>query len=401
MTIDQNFDYIICGGGMAGLSLAYRICMTPELKEKKIAIIEPNDKNINDRTWAFWESENDIFEHLVFKKWNTCHIKSNTGETLPIALDNFQYKVIRGIDFYRFTISFLKKQKNIFWVKDYVESIVESTNEVIVSTKNQQLLAKYAFDSTFQPNFTDPNSHHLIQHFKGYVVQTDYPTFDDSSAQIMNFDIEQKNECRFMYVLPFSPTQALVEFTLFSQKLLDTSEYDSQLDDYLRNHLSIKNYRIEETEFGIIPMSDVSIDTFIGKRIIRIGTSGGFTNPATGFTFKNTQSKLAQIVKELQKGNSPIYKQSIWENRFSIYASVMLNVLIHKRQRADTFFFDLYKKNKIQALFRFLDGKSSFLEELGIMYSTEKSIFSLALIDVLWKKVINDLLRPLQYLKNQ
>ncbi len=60
----------------------------------------------------------------------------------------------------------------------------------------------------------------------------------------MNFDIEQKNECRFMYVLPFSPTQALVEFTLFSQKLLDTSEYDSQLDDYLRNHLSIKNYRI-------------------------------------------------------------------------------------------------------------------------------------------------------------
>ncbi len=383
----QSFDYIICGAGMAGLSLAYRICINPKLKNKSIAIIESKEKVKNDRTWAFWEKEDDIFENLIYKKWNKCSIKSHEGKNLAIQLGNYQYKVIRGIDFYNHTITFLKKQSNIVWINSHIDSIVEHETGVVVTTVQGEFFGKYSFDSTFQANFSDPKNHNLIQHFKGYIIETEQATFDDATAQIMNFDIEQKNECRFIYILPFSKTKALVEFTLFTEKLLDDKEYDFELKNYLNQNLSLKEYTITETEFGIIPMSDVPINTFIGNRIVRIGTSGGFTNPATGFTFKNTQKKLSQIIYELQTNDTPHYNESFFSKRFHLYASVLLNVLSYKRQKADEFFFDLYSKNSIDRLFKFLDGESTFFEELSIMYSTQKRIFSKAFFDVIRRKM--------------
>ena len=37
----KDFDYIIIGGGCAGLSLAYELEINEKLKEKTLAIIEP------------------------------------------------------------------------------------------------------------------------------------------------------------------------------------------------------------------------------------------------------------------------------------------------------------------------------------------------------------------------
>ena len=37
----KEFDYIIIGGGCAGLSLAYELDLHQKLKNKKLAIIEP------------------------------------------------------------------------------------------------------------------------------------------------------------------------------------------------------------------------------------------------------------------------------------------------------------------------------------------------------------------------
>lgn len=50
----QKYDYIIAGGGLAGLSLAYYMNQTV-LREKSILIIDQDTKTKNDRTWCFWE----------------------------------------------------------------------------------------------------------------------------------------------------------------------------------------------------------------------------------------------------------------------------------------------------------------------------------------------------------
>ena len=50
----KEFDYIIIGGGCAGLSLAYELEVYDKLKDKTLAIIEPREDYKRDKTWSFW-----------------------------------------------------------------------------------------------------------------------------------------------------------------------------------------------------------------------------------------------------------------------------------------------------------------------------------------------------------
>ena len=40
----QDFDYVIIGGGCAGLSLAYELQINKKLENKTLAIIEPRSE---------------------------------------------------------------------------------------------------------------------------------------------------------------------------------------------------------------------------------------------------------------------------------------------------------------------------------------------------------------------
>ena len=46
----KEFDYIIIGGGCAGLSLAYELDLHKKLKNKKLAIIDPRTNYKKDKT---------------------------------------------------------------------------------------------------------------------------------------------------------------------------------------------------------------------------------------------------------------------------------------------------------------------------------------------------------------
>jgi glycine/D-amino acid oxidase-like deaminating enzyme len=58
----DSFDYIIAGGGLAGLSLAFYLNESEHLRGKKVLIIDRDAKRRNDRTWCFWEREPGAFE---------------------------------------------------------------------------------------------------------------------------------------------------------------------------------------------------------------------------------------------------------------------------------------------------------------------------------------------------
>ena len=58
----KDFDYIIIGGGCAGLSLAYELEIYNKLKDKNLAIIEPRLKYTKDKTWSFWKVSSHNFD---------------------------------------------------------------------------------------------------------------------------------------------------------------------------------------------------------------------------------------------------------------------------------------------------------------------------------------------------
>lgn len=384
---NDTYDFIICGGGMAGLSLAYYL-KTSTLAHKSILIIEPQEKNQNDRTWAFWENTDSIFEQILYKKWSAVTFSDNQNHQQLLDIGNYKYKLLRGIDFYKFVISELKKIGNIEWFKNTITSIDEHENyATILTSSGKKFQSNLVFDSTYRLKLTDKKNHNFLQHFKGLIIKSDKPVFNPALPDMMDFGVEQYNECRFMYVLPFDEHTAIVEYTLFTEKLLREEEYDFELKKYISEKLQLVNYQVLEEEFGIIPMSDELTDEFPSKHVVRIGTAGGYTNPATGYTFQNTQKRLKKIVANLEKTGSALIKTSWFEKRFLFYSSVLLNVLEKKRIPASEVFSRLYQRNKPSQIFKFLDGETNLWEEIKIMNSTKKLKFIAAVIDVIKRKI--------------
>ena len=66
-----DYDYIIAGSGLAGLSLLYRLLLDKDLQKNTILVVDKEKKSDNDRTWCYWEKGDSIFENIVRHKWET------------------------------------------------------------------------------------------------------------------------------------------------------------------------------------------------------------------------------------------------------------------------------------------------------------------------------------------
>ncbi|GAB2593783.1 lycopene cyclase family protein [Spirosoma areae] len=379
----KKYDFIIAGGGMAGLSLAYYLTQSP-LRDRSILILDREPKNRNDRTWCFWERDAGPFESILFRTWNTVLFHGTTYSG-PLDLGDYRYKMLRGIDFYRFIQNELAKWPNIDCKQATINRVKETPQGGFVIADDEPYIADYVFDSTFALKLDQPDNHNLLQHFKGWVITTEKPCFDPEKPEIMDFRIEQQNDCRFIYTLPFDQKTALVEFTLFNNALLTDSEYDSELRRYIDRFLETGAYQISETEYGVIPMSDEQTQENPSEHIVRIGTAGGFTKASTGYTFQRTQRYLQAIVQNLVETGRPNRHSSWFGKRFKLYDSIFLNVLEKHRHPADDIFTRVYTQNHTR-VFTFLDEDTRLRDELKLFSTMPFWPFLLAFFDVLRKK---------------
>ena len=283
----REFDYIIIGGGCAGLSLAYELETNQKLKDKSLAIIEPREEYKRDKTWSFWKVINHNFEDCVKKSWNNFTINI-PGNTKHVECNNTPYQTIDSSLFYSKIINTLKKNKNINFFKNINE----------VEMKNS-----FVFNSLSDNHYDKSN---LWQHFSGFEIETDKDLFDDKIFNLMDFDCDQKNSVHFFYTLPFSRRKALIETTWLSDLNNNSlQDYENQLKDYIENHLNIKKYKINFTETGAIPLFHLKNEQKINQ--INIGTAGGMTRLSTGYTFLNIQEHSKYITKNIENIKNHIF----------------------------------------------------------------------------------------------
>ena len=182
----------------------------------------------------------------------------------------------------------------------------------------------------------------------------------------MDFRVNQDEGTTFVYVMPLSPTHALVEYTLFTPSLLSDEQYEGALKNYVAEYLKLNEYSIKEKEFGIIPMTNHQFSGGEGA-IINIGTAGGQTKPSSGYTFRFIQKHVHAIVRLLEEGKHPLVKKSFLEKRFMWFDSVLLYILYHKKMPGARVFSLMFSKNKISRIFKFLDNETALHEELVLL----------------------------------
>ena len=348
----KEFDYVIIGGGCAGLSLAYELEINDRLKEKTLAIIETREEYKRDKTWSFWKVFNHNFDDCVIKSWNNFTINSKDSSH-ELTNKKFPYQSIDSGKFYKKINSKLSTNSNISFFKNLSE--INSENSIIFNSVLEKELDKSK----------------LWQHFQGIEIETSKNIFDEEIINLMDFNCDQRNDVHFFYTLPFSKNKALIETTWLSaledQSLMD---YDLQLENYIKNNLGIKNYKINFTEKGAIPLFYPSLKS--ENKIINIGSAGGMTRLSTGYTFLNIQEHSKYIVKNIDN----IYRAKIFNlgKKYQFLDNIFLKVLKDYPEKMPKIFFNMFKASS-DTVIKFLSNKSNLIEDLLIILKMPKWIF--------------------------
>lgn len=382
----QHFDYIFTGAGLAALMTVYKMVLSGKFKDKSILLLDENSKKTNDRTWCFWSEDETIWDSVISKKWDSA-LFANESFNRDLELKPYQYNQIRGLDFYNFVFEVLSKQSNISFLTEKVTDINELETHVYVGTAENRYTCNYLFNSIYTKAFAESQTKYpvLQQHFIGWFVKTEVEIFNPEQATFMDFSVEQKGNTRFMYVLPISKTEALVEYTLFSEKVLPKEEYEKEIQNYIEN-LGTTQYEILEKEQGSIPMSCFPFWKRNTKRVLNIGTAGGWTKASTGFTFRNSDKKSTELVGFLQNNSSTslIMKGFHKKSRYWFYDLLLLDILYRHNELGSRIFSSLFKKGNPSLIFKFLDEETTLNEDVKVILKCPKVPFIKALFRVVF-----------------
>ncbi len=348
----KEFDYIILGGGCAGLSLAYELDINKKLNAKTLAIVETRDEYRRDKTWSFWKVTDHNFDDCVIKSWNNFSINSKLGSHEVVSKE-YPYQTIDSGLFYKKVLNQLKQNRNIQFFK----------NTDQLNLDNSFIFNSIPSRENYQSN--------LWQHFKGIEIETQKDIFDDEIFNLMDFDCDQRDNVHFFYTLPFSKNKALVETTWLSKMDDKTlNDYDIQLEKYIKETLKIRNYKINYQEEGAIPLFYPSIKS--KKNKINIGSAGGMTRLSTGYTFLNIQDHSKYITNNIEKiQNIKAYHIG---RKYEFLDNIFLNVLKNNPDKMPKIFLTMFKASS-KTVIKFLSNKSNIFQDLGIILKMPKWMF--------------------------
>jgi lycopene beta-cyclase len=372
----EKYDIIICGAGMAGLSLVYRALKEKVWVKERIVIIDKDVKDKNDRTWCFWQKQESKseFEDILYMHWEKLLFFSNADREIKLDTGSYVYKMLRSIDFYKHVLAFIQQFDNVTFIYQNIVRMESRGEESTVVTPEAIYQAKYVFNSVYKKPELRPEHQYFLQHFKGITIRTDQFKGNPLQIHMMDFRTTQENGTTFFYTLPFSQNELFVEYTLFSKSLLKTEEYDSKIKRYLSDILKIDDFEIIEEESGTIPMTDFPFERRLGN-IMHIGGAGGDTRASTGYTFLNTQKTISKIIQSYKQNRHPYFEKEVINKKHKLLDATILNVLDNGVYEGHEIFTDLFRNVKAKTIFAFLDSESSVADDLKIMSSLKAEHF--------------------------
>lgn len=362
--LGPKYFYVIIGGGLAGLQLARQLSRDIFFKGKKIAVID-KDFEPPRKTWCFWEKGAGQWDELISNSWKKAEfITAEINQSLE--LDPYIYKRIEAEKFQKQLREEISQSGDIIFIEDEIEEIDPVTMKAHGKLRNYT--AAHFFDSRLDPMYLNNEKHSLVfQHFKGWEIETAKPAFNPEVFTMMDYRLPYPQATAFTYILPFSETRALVEYTFFTPFLTEEKTYDQKLGEYLKEILKIEDYKISNTEAGVIPMTDYPFEKANTRQVTKIGTGGGWVKASTGYSFKNTEKRVSKIIENLKSSKMP--GEGLINKKFRKYDSIFLDVLARNNQKGEEIFTKFYTKNSPQDIFRYLDEETEFSEDLKIMFS--------------------------------
>lgn len=376
--VDVDAHALIVGGGCAGLSLAVHVVAAARRAGRacpRVTIVEPRTEYRRDRTWCGWRFEAHPFAASVTQTWSQWAVQE-AGRRVVRGSAVHPYEHIPADRFYAQAQALLATAPEVRLALGVeVTAIVEQGGHVVVETTAGSLRAGLVLDgrppeAAAAAEASPVAEVDLVQHFVGWEVETAEPCFDPGVVEMMDFAVAQLRGLHFMYVLPFTPTRALVEATYISAAALPLAQYEADIRGDLERR-GAREFKVGFREAGQIAMSTRPARPQVSPRVLQIGLRGGLAKPSTGYAFAAIQRFSAALAERIvARPGQPLVPPAARPAAAVAMDRVFLSYLERHPERGPGLFVDLFERLPPDLLCRFLTDHGSPLDGLRVMACT-------------------------------
>ena len=342
-------DVIVLGGGCAGLSLASRMAAMPG--GPRMLVVESRREYQEDRTWCGWRLGPHYFDDCVVRHWHSWQVTG--GARHRQTSERYPYEMVSAGLFY-------DKACRSVASSDQVTLLTGA--DVLEVEEREQTVAVRLCDGTVhaapwvidtRPKRCPLSWPWIWQNFVGLVVEFDKEQTSvlGDIPTLMNFQPEEGHVAQFVYVLPFSATQYLVEWTRLSTKEGQLPAIESKLRAWLDAVSS--QWKPIRRECGSLPMA-VPEKEPKSARVVVAGMRGGSMRASSGYAFHAIQRWADDCAGSLAAGGPPL--PPVRSRLLEALDASFLSVLQKEPGAARELFAALFAQCPAEPLVRFLAG---------------------------------------------
>jgi lycopene beta-cyclase len=366
-------DLVIIGGGCAGLSLGMRLAEDPG-PLKRVLILEGRSAYSNDRTWCFWRPDSHRFDALVSRSWSKLAVRAAQGEAV-VTSSKRPYQMIAADVFYDNACAKIEIAAS---VRLQLSTRVLTPPVKIgrgwrIETNQGPVSATNVID-TRPSRYSQHDGETLWQSFLGQEVICARPVFDPTRVELMDFAEDSHERLTFTYVLPLTPTRALIENTVFDPAPQSIPSLSQRQAREIKRLCGDAFLRIERTESGVLPMSVRAHDRLDAPGYWRVGLQHGAARPATGYAFQRIQKWADACSASIRLGGGPLGHTSDSALTRAM-DGLFLKVLRSHPERGPELFLRLFQGTSPHRLIRFLCDEANPLDRLAVAAALPKLLF--------------------------
>ena len=160
LEVKGNFDYIFIGAGASSTLLLRSLESRGLLANKKIALVDSDDKTNNDKTYCFWTSMDESIAQDCQQFFSQSWSKISVNRQEPESLDHSRYVHIPSLSLYD-ECRRIMKEHDLSRMFTSVIDIHKAENGVQLKTTEGVFQANIVFDSR-PPVFAPPAKNQVI-----------------------------------------------------------------------------------------------------------------------------------------------------------------------------------------------------------------------------------------------
>jgi lycopene beta-cyclase len=304
---------IIVGGGLSGCLAAMAIARRRSAVE--LLLLEQGETFGGNHTWSFFDPDVPaelrwVLDGIGSVRWPAHDVHfPRRSRTIPVG-----YNSIRSADLDRAVRAALRPDQYRLGAN------IQTLDPSSVLLEGKAIRANAVIDARGPAAM--PGLDLAWQRFVGRYYRFSKP-HGLNRPVIMDATVEQLDGYRFVYKLPVSPTEMLIEDTYYSATPVLDREAILDRIEVIAAKAGIGPREMVEEESGVLPIvlgGDIE-RLWEGERIPRLGLRGGFFHPTTSYSLPDAVANAALIAQQGELGSSSLHDllhrraRRLWNDR--------------------------------------------------------------------------------------